>query len=475
MEGACGMSGATMTLADCARVLGATLHTKNIGTTFAGVSTDSRSIAADELFVALKGPTFDGHEFLEQVRQRGAAAALVSGLMPTDVAQIVVGDTMLAYGALAQHWRSRFSLPVIALTGSNGKTTVKEMLRAVMVKHVGSADQVLATEGNLNNNIGLPKMLLRLDGHHRAAVLEMGMNHLYEIDYLTRLAVPDVALIIMAGTAHIGELGSMQAIAQAKGEIYAGLRDGGVACINIDDQYADYWRRLVGDKRRVVTFGTAPTADVCGELRGDLGGELTQSGLTLHAAGAVAEVRLQVMGEHNQRNAIAAAAGAYAMGVPLPTIAAGLADFSGVDGRLRRYVGHNSATIIDDTYNANPDSMRAAISVLVKQTGKRLLVLGDMGELGTDAAAMHAEIGREAKAAKVEGIFVLGELAREYAASFGAGAVHASSVDELVAALKPKLDAHTTVLIKGSRFMLMERVVHALVDPTKIKPAKGMH
>jgi UDP-N-acetylmuramoyl-tripeptide--D-alanyl-D-alanine ligase len=461
------MTGATMTLSDCARTLGAKLHANNINAMFAGVSTDSRSIVPNELFVALKGPTFDGHEYVEQVRQRGAAAALVSRLMPTDLPQLVVGDTMLGYGALAQHWRSRFSLPVIALTGSNGKTTVKEMLRAVMVKHVGSADQVLATEGNLNNNIGLPQMLLRLESHHRAAVLEMGMNHLYEIDYLTRLAVPDVALIIMAGTAHIGELGSRQAIAQAKGEIYAGLRDDGVACINVDDQYADYWRQLVGAKRRVVTFGTAPFADVRGELTG--------TGLTLHSEGAAAEVRLQVMGEHNQRNAIAAAAGAYAMGVSLPTIAAGLAEFSGVDGRLRSYVGHNSATIIDDTYNANPDSMRAAISVLARRPGKRVLVLGDMGELGVDAAVMHAEIGKEAKLANVDGLFVLGELAREYAASFGAGAIHAANVDDLVASLKPTLDAKTTVLIKGSRFMRMERVVHALLDPAQIKPAKGIH
>jgi UDP-N-acetylmuramoyl-tripeptide--D-alanyl-D-alanine ligase len=285
----------------------------------------------------------------------------------------------------------------------------------------------------------------------------MGMNHLFEIDYLTRLAVPDVALVIMAGTAHIGELGSRQAIAQAKGEIYAGLRDDGVACINIDDQYADYWRRLVGKNRRIVTFGTALSAEVRGEL--------TQAGLTLHAAGGTVEVR----------NAIAAAAGAFAMGVSLPAIAAGLAEFSGVDGRLRRYVGHNSATIIDDTYNANPDSMRAAISVLENQPGKRLLVLGDMGELGVDAAAMHAEIGKQAKAAQVDGLFVLGELASEYASSFGAGAVHAPSVDALVAALKPTLDASTTVLIKGSRFMRMERVVHALVDPAQIKPAKGIH
>ncbi len=461
------MSGANMTLGQCARQLGAKLVAANPLARFVGVSTDSRKIVPGQLFVALKGPSFDGHDYIGQVHANGAAAALVSQPVDPSVPQLIVGDTMWAYGLLAQFWRSQFRLPVLALTGSNGKTTVKEMLRAVMVKAVGGTDKVLATEGNLNNNIGLPQMLLRLDDHHRVAVLEMGMNHLFEIDYLTRLAVPDVALVIMAGTAHIGELGSRQAIAQAKGEIYAGLRDDGVACINIDDQYADYWRRLVGKNRRIVTFGTALSAEVRGEL--------TQAGLTLHAAGGTVEVRLQVMGEHNQRNAIAAAAGAFAMGVSLPAIAAGLAEFSGVDGRLRRYVGHNSATIIDDTYNANPDSMRAAISVLENQPGKRLLVLGDMGELGVDAAAMHAEIGKQAKVAQVDGLFVLGELASEYASSFGAGAVHAPSVDALVAALKPTLDASTTVLIKGSRFMRMERVVHALVDPAQIKPAKGIH
>jgi UDP-N-acetylmuramyl pentapeptide synthase len=272
----------------------------------------------------------------------------------------------------------------------------------------------------------------------------------------------------MAGTAHIGELGSREAIAQAKGEIYAGLRAEGTACINLDDRFAAFWKGLVGE-RRVVTFGTAAAANVQGTL--------TESGLTLRIGTAEADVVLQVVGEHNQRNAIAAAAGAHAIGVSLANIAKGLANFAGVDGRLRAHLGHNLATIIDDTYNANPDSMRAAIAVLAKKSGRRLLVLGDMGELGLDAPSMHAEIGAEARAAKLDGLYVLGTLAREYATAFGASAVHAESVDSLIATLKPHLNADTTVLVKGSRFMKMERVVDGLLtDGTRASERlKGIH
>lgn len=466
MEGARRMS-ASMTLHDCARKLGARLIAADPATRFHGVSTDSRSIVRDELFVALKGPIFDGHAYVDQVRVRGAVAALVAQPVEVDIAQIVVGDTMWAYGLLAQFWRSRFNVPVISLTGSNGKTTVKEMLRSILVVHFGSEEAVLATEGNLNNNIGLPQMLLQLDDAHRVAVLEMGMNHLYEIDYLTRLAVPDVALIIMAGTAHIGELGSRESIAQAKGEIYAGLRSDGVACINIDDRFAPYWRGLAGDARRALTFGTTTGADVHGILG--------VGGVTIEAGGESIVASLQVLGEHNQRNAIAAAAGAFALNVPLAAIARGLENFGGVDGRLRTWRGHNSATIVDDTYNANPDSMQAAVAVFAEKSGNRLLVLGDMGELGNDAVRMHADIGAAAAAANIDGLFVLGDMAQHYASAFGPKAFHAKSVDELIAMIKPRLDSNTTVLVKGSRFMKMERVVHALVDPAAGYTLKGMH
>jgi UDP-N-acetylmuramoyl-tripeptide--D-alanyl-D-alanine ligase len=453
-----------MTLHDCARALSATLHLSNAstGAAFEGISTDSRSLARGQLFVALKGENFDGHEYVAGALARGAVGAIVSRQLDIAIPQIVVGDTMWAYGQLAQHWRSRFSLPTIALTGSNGKTTVKEMLRAILVAHVGDANAILATEGNLNNNIGVPQMMLRLNTQHRMAVFEMGMNHLNEIDYLTRLVVPDVALIIMAGTAHIGELGSREAIAQAKGEIYAGLRDDGVACINVDDRYADYWRGLIGqpgqsaNRRRITTFGTHVSAEVRGEI--------LANGIALNIEGMRYEVKLNIVGPHNQRNAIAAAAGAYAMGVSLKAIQHGLESFMGIAGRLQSYAGLNGATVIDDTYNANPDSMRAAIAVLAASPNEKLLVLGDMGELGEDAEEMHAEIGEEARNANIDAVFTLGALSTHYVDAFGSGATRYDNVDDLITALVLRMNKHTTVLVKGSRFMKMERVVEKIVQ-----------
>jgi UDP-N-acetylmuramoyl-tripeptide--D-alanyl-D-alanine ligase len=463
-----------MSLSDCARRLSATLYLPNptINAVFEGISTDSRRVGSQQLFVALKGEFFDGHDYVPALvsgASGGAVAAVVSRKIDAEIPQIIVGDTMWAYGQLAQYWRSRFSLPTIGITGSNGKTTVKEMLRAILAVHVGDTDAVLATEGNLNNNIGVPQMMLRLQSQHRMAVFEMGMNHLHEIDYLTRLVVPDVALIIMAGTAHIGEVGSREAIAQAKGEIYLGLRHDGVALINIDDAFAAYWRGIVGEdnKRRVVTFGTHYAAMVRGALHHD--------GLQLTIANVSANIQLAVLGEHNQRNAIAAAAGAHALGVPLATIAVGLANFTGVDGRLRAYQGLQGAIVIDDTYNANPDSMRAAIDVLAATTGEKFLVLGDMGELGEASKKMHAEIGEYARDANIDALFAMGEDAHAYVkacATRGTSstrATHYRDVDDLVAALTPRLHRGATVLVKGSRFMKMERVIK------KIAPQYGQH
>ncbi len=458
----------SMSLHDCARKLGAQLYAPNttIHAVFGGVSTDSRSIGDKQLFVALQGEYFDGHDYVAAVADRGAAAAVVSRKVAHAIPQLIVGDTMWAYGQLAQYWRSHFCLPTIGITGSNGKTTVKEMLRAILAAHLGDTDAVLATEGNLNNNIGVPQMMLRLQPQHRMAVFEMGMNHLNEIDYLTRLVMPDVALIIMAGTAHIGEVGSREAIAQAKGEIFLGLRDDGVACINLDDSFANYWRGVVGqdNRRRIVTFGTHVEALVRGDLQHD-GIDLTIDGQSQH-------IKLTVLGEHNQRNAIAAAAGAHALGVPLATIALGLATFYGVEGRLRTYAGLNDATVIDDTYNANPDSMRAAIDVLAATPGEKILVLGDMGELGQAAEKMHAEIGDYAKDANIDAVFALGALASAYVSACGQCASHYADVDELVAALTPRLHARATVLVKGSRFMKMERVVKKIVPQYVDKHAK---
>lgn len=434
-----------------------------------GVSTDSRSIAEGELFVALTGENFDAHNFLAQVKARGAIAAVVSRRVDVEIPQLVVGDTMLALGVIAQYWRSRFTLPILALTGSNGKTTVKEMLRSILIAHLGDEQRLLATEGNLNNNIGVPQMLLRLRATHQLAVLEMGMNHLLEIDYLTRLAAPDVAIINMAGTAHIGELGSREAIAQAKGEIYAGLRGGGIACINIDDRFADYWRGL-NSARKILTFGTANDAQVRGELN--------DGGVVLHIDGQSADVALAVAGVHNRRNAIAAAAGAHALGVPLATIAQGLRRFVGVAGRLQRFAAVNGSVVIDDSYNANPDSMRAAISVLAELSGPRVLVLGDMAELGADAASMHAEIGVAAREAGIERLFCVGTLATEYEKAFGSGATHFASIEDLVGALALQLggvNAGSAALVKGSRSARMERVLAQLAERGLIDYQKDHH
>jgi UDP-N-acetylmuramoyl-tripeptide--D-alanyl-D-alanine ligase len=427
---------------------------------FTGVSTDTRSLKAGDLFVALTGENFDGHDYLAKAQGRGAAAALVDhAVAGVSLPQLVVKDTRRAYGQIGRLWRRRFNIPTLALTGSNGKTTVKEMLRSILVAHTGDAGAVLATQGNLNNDVGVPQMLLCLRPQHRYAVFELGMNHLGEIDNLTRLVEPDVAMVTMAGTAHIGELGSREAIARAKGEIYAGLKADGIAVVNMHDRFGNYWHDLV-QGRRVIAFGIAPVDDVVGTFGTGANGAGT---LGITWRGSHITVRLQVPGEHNLSNALAAAAGACALDIPLETIRRGLENFSGVEGRLATFAGHNSATIIDDTYNANPDSVKAAIRVLAARKPPRYLVLGDMGELGEGSAEMHREVGAYARAAGIEKLYSLGDMSRETAAAFGAGAMHFGTADELVSSLQPLLAPQSSVLVKGSRFMKMERVVEKLV------------
>lgn len=446
-----------MRLSEIAQGIGARLA--GADATIGGVSTDTRKLQPGDLFVAIKGDNFDGHDYIARAQEKGAAAALVSREM-VDVAmpQLLVDNTRFGYGRLARQWRSRFNPLTLALTGSNGKTTVKEMLRSILLAHTGNAAHVLATEGNLNNDIGLPQMMLQLREQHRYAVFELGMNHLGEIEYLSRLLEPDVAMVIMAGTAHIGELGSREAIAQAKGEIYRGLKPGGVAVVNMHDRFGAYWRgvaRGLAEEREIIGFGISPEDEVVGTLGHEF--------MTIGSDGESIAVRLQMPGEHNQRNALAAAAGAIALGVSLETIKRGLESFTGVEGRLKPCTGHNSATIIDDTYNANPDSVKAAIRVLAAKKPPRVLVLGDMGELGADAPAMHRDVGEFARNAGIEKLYAVGELSRETAAAFGNDGVHFASRDDLVLSLLPHLDAQTTVLVKGSRFMKMERVVEKLV------------
>ena len=424
------------------------------------VSTDSRSIRPGDLFIALRGDKFDGGAFAAQALQQGAVGVVLDqDQAPAITDAIRVDDTRLALGKLAAAWRARFRIPVVAVTGSNGKTTVKEMLAAILRVEAGSDDAVLHTEGNLNNDIGLPLMLLRLRETHQFAVFEMGMNHAGEIDYLTRLARPDVAVVNNAMTAHIGFLGSVENIARAKGEIFNGLSAAGIAVFNADDPHAWMWREL-NAQRSVTDFGLKQLAAVRGQYQPTEFGSV----LTLQMPNATLEITLQVPGEHNVMNALAAAATAFALDVSYRSIVAGLSGFAGVKGRLQRKAALHGSTFIDDTYNANPDSVKAALTVLAQQPGKKVLVLGDMGELGEDAAAMHAQIGFAAREAGVDRLLALGELTKESVGSFGNGAMHFERIQELLAELENELTPDTTVLVKGSRFMQMERVVQSFME-----------
>ena len=444
-----------MMLSEAAAAIGGSLIGADVR--FASVGTDSRDIASGQLFVALKGDRFDGHDYLEQAMSQGASAVLVSedkGVTPA----IVVNDTCQALGKLASFWRKKFTIPFVAITGSNGKTTIKEMLVAVLANHTGGAEKIHATAGNLNNHIGLPLTLLKLRAHHRYSVLEMGMSHLGEIAYLADIAKPDVAVISNAGTAHIGEVGSRSNIAQAKGEIFSGLTGDGVAVINADDDYADYWKSL-NTNRKMVTFGLNANADVSATFKEKSGACHVQ----LTTKMGQADVMLNALGTHNVRNALAACAAAAALGISIKEIADGLSHFHAVKGRLQRKLGVSHALVIDDTYNANPDSMRAAIDVLAKLSGKKVLVLGDMGELGSDAPRMHAEIGAYAKASDIDALYCFGELSQAALNSFGVGARYFSNIDTLIDALLQEMRQGDSVLVKGSRFMKMERVVNAIV------------
>jgi len=432
---------------------------------FTSVGSDSRNLAPEQLFVALRGENFDGHAYARQSLEQGAIAAMISTQQGNITPALLVKDTRLALGDLAAHWRSKFDIPLAAITGSNGKTTVKEMLASILRNAAESDEAVLATQGNLNNDIGLPMTLLKLRAWHRYAVAEMGMNHAGEISYLTNIGKPTVALVNNATTAHLGGLGSVEEIAKAKGEIFEGLASDGIAVINIDDQYAELWKSLAS-KHKLLTFGLDSTADVSASYQ--LQSDASEIQMTT-PQGAI-EFRLPVPGLHNVRNALAASAVAIAMGIDPQKIGLGLTAFGGVKGRLQHKPGLNDALVIDDTYNANPASMKAAIDVLAVQTGKKIMVMGDMGELGDDAAAMHAEIGSYARQAGVEALLVLGELTREAAAAFGAGAQHFESPEALAEDLQLRMQSGMTVLVKGSRFMRMERVVNLITTKNTATP-----
>jgi len=430
---------------------------------FDSVSTDSRSIGPGQLFFALRGERFNANEFVADAATCGAVGAVVETITPARLPQIEVGDTRLALGALARKWRQNFSIPVIGITGSNGKTTVKELTAAILrASLAGQGDAVLATRGNLNNDIGVPLTLLSLRDHHRAAVVEMGANHPGEIAVLAAFAAVNIAIISNAARAHLEGFGSIEDVARTKGELLDGLTAEDTAVLNRDDHFFVDWKARAASAR-LRSFGLSPAAD----YRAENIKQIFRDGQSLFEfdlvtpEGSVA-VLLPLVGQHNVLNALAAAAAAMAAGATLEHVRAGLAASSNVPGRLRAFRAATGAMIFDDSYNANPDSVAAAIKFLGDLTGEPWLILGDMGELGPDAATLHAGVGELARDAGVGRLYCIGELSRQTAAGYGKGARWFASIDELEQALENELTAGRNVLIKGSRFMGLDRLVRQI-------------
>jgi len=425
-----------------------------------GVCIDTRAIAPGELFVALRGERFDGHAFIATAQERGAAAVLFERW--TDgirVPAIRVDDTRRALGEIARGWRSRFPVRVVTVTGANGKTTVKEMLSAVLAEAFGE-DGRLATRGNLNNDVGVPLTLLRLRAQHRAAAVELGTNHPGEIAWLAKIARPDVALVNNAQREHQEFLDGTEGSARENGASIAALPDAGIAVFPGDDAQAPLWRALAGARRR-IEFGLD---DGLQRFEVAASAHAEPARFEMRIGEARVDVRLPIEGLHNVRNALAAAACAHALAIDASTIARGLARFAAPPGRLVRRRGIGGAALIDDTYNANPDSVRAAIDVLARCAGLRVLVLGDMGEVGERGPQFHAEIGAYARERGIERLLALGAASAAAVDAFGEGATHHDDVDALVVVAGALAGDGVTMLVKGSRFMRMERVVAALAE-----------
>ena len=450
------------TLSLAAKSMSGALHGEDCN--FAGVSTDTRTIRNGELFFALQGPNFDGHDYVASAKENGAAAAVVSAIVDEDIAQITVDDAKQALGRFGAAWRNEKDIIVVGVTGSNGKTTLKELIAACLNQKAPT----LATQGNLNNDIGMPLMLLRINDGHKYAVLEMGANHKGEIEYLTSLAKPDVAVITNAAAAHLEGFGSLEGVAHAKGEILQGVKRPNVAVLNADDAYFSYWASLVGDAR-TLTFGIDSAADVrADEIK--TGPE--QTDFRLHLPGGSIAVTLPLAGFHNVSNACAAAAVAIALGANNAQIKTALESVAPVAGRMQPLAGSNGSTLFDDSYNANPISVIAAAEFLAALAGESWLVLGDMKELGDDAEDLHREVGEAARTSGINRLFALGELSRQSVAGFGENGRWFESIDTLIESLLSALAAATervSVLVKGSRSMRMERVVNALRESGPVR------
>ena len=425
---------------------------------FTAVSTDTRTLGPGALFVALKGPNFDGHQFVAMAKDKGAVAALVDHELAVDLPQVVAADPLAALSEFARDWRSRFSFPVIGITGSNGKTTTKEIAAAILTP----LGPTLVTRGNLNNHIGVPLTLLGLEPTHRFAVIEMGANHLREIEHLASLSQPTIGLVTNAGAAHLEGFGSLDGVAEGKGEMFRALRPDGTAVINADDRYLEFWRESRGCER-VLTFGLEAPADFTARGVRNISDENGfRFEFELVTPAGTAPAVLQLAGMHNLRNALGAAAATYAAGATVQQIVQGLASMKPVSGRLEMKPALQGAFLIDDSYNANPSSMKAGIDALRGFTGERWMVLGEMRELGVTSDELHAEVGRYARAAGIVRLFGVGAGAKHATDAFGKGAQWFDSVEALIAAVRPELEQNVAVLIKGSRSNRLERVAAAL-------------
>jgi len=441
-----------MALSQAANILHGVMSGESVD--FSSVSTDTRSLQKGDLYVALHGDSFDGHDYIRQAQQAGAIAAIIHKDVVTSLPVIKVEDTRKALGELAAAWRQSFSGKVVAITGSNGKTTVKEMVSAIAVKQ----GDVLATQGNFNNDIGLPLTLLRMQ-QEEFAVIEMGANHSGEILNLTNITRPDVALINNAALAHLEGFGSLKGVAQAKGEIYQGLSNDGIAVINKDDEFAGYWLELT-DGKKIIDFSMKDnTASVYGEWK------QTGSGgnLKVYIGDEILQINLQIHGLHNAMNALAAISVAEALGIKHTYITQALNEFSAVKGRLNFYRVNENLTVIDDTYNANPASLSVGIDVLNELPGEHWLVLGDMGELGNDEREMHFDAGVKARSAGVTRVLAIGNASRHAVEAFGENGVSFKNKDELVSFIKQHQSDELGILVKGSRFMHMEQIVESLI------------
>jgi UDP-N-acetylmuramoyl-tripeptide--D-alanyl-D-alanine ligase len=455
-----------MMMSQIAEALDARLYGQDVKMT--GVSKDTRDIHHGDLYVALVGESFDGHQFVGGASSAGAAGALVSELQSEsqslNLPQVKVNDTRLALGQLAAHWRQTWGAEkpdgkLIGITGSNGKTSVKEMCRKILLDYAGSA-AVLSTKGNLNNDIGLPMMLLELTEQHQFAVIEMGANHVGEIDYLASIARPDVAIVTNAGPAHLEGFGSLENIAKAKAEIYKGLSGSGVAVVNQDDAFSSLWIDYCSEYsagKSIITFSMLDdSADIYAKLTAD-------NCYQIITPNDRAELLLKVPGKHNVMNALAAIAATWSLEVPLQDIVASLSEFENIQGRLTVSNAEAGFRVIDDTYNANPLSVSAAIDVLANMQADTVLVLGDMAELGEDAVKLHVEMGEKAKSAGIKALYATGKLSENTVNAFGENGFYFKNKNELINALNKKLTVDNVVLVKGSRSAAMEEVVERIL------------